>query len=91
MRVNFYADLRQIAGAKEVAFDLPSGLSVGELIRAIIARFPQMGDRLLDEASALDRHAHVFVNGREVPYLSQDLDTPLSEEDQVDVFPFGHF
>lgn len=91
MRVNFYADLRQIAGSKEVEFDLPPGATAGELIGTIVVRYPQMRDRLLDDSDGLDRRAHAFINGRDVRYLKQNLDTPLSAEDQVDIFPCGHF
>lgn len=91
MLINFYADLREIAGTKQVEFDLPPRATVGELIQAIVARYPPMRHRLLGEDDSLDRRAHAFVNGRDAHLLSQALDTPLSEGDQVDVFPYGHF
>jgi sulfur-carrier protein len=87
MKINFYATLRPIAGQKTVEFDLPSVLTVRELVEAIVIRFPPMRKELLDENGELYRHVHVFVNGRDAPYLSNAVDTRLQAGDKVDVFP----
>ncbi|KAA3664145.1 MAG: MoaD/ThiS family protein [Chloroflexi bacterium] len=87
MKVNFYATLRPIAGQKTVEFDLPANITVRELLTAIVTRFPPMDKELLDEDGELYRHVHVFINGRDAPYLSNAVDTPIKAGDKVDVFP----
>ncbi len=87
MKVNFYATLRPIAGQKTVEFDLPANITVRELLAAIVTRFPPMDKELLDENGELYRHVHIFINGRDTPYLSNAVDTLIREGDKVDVFP----
>jgi molybdopterin synthase sulfur carrier subunit len=87
MQVNFYANLRQIVGAKTVDVPLAAGATVSQLLQAIVARYPALRPILLDETGALYRHVHLFVNGRDAPYLADALNTPLAPGDTVDVFP----
>ncbi len=87
MQVSFYATLRQIVGTKTVRFDVPEGATIGELITLIVTRYPGLRDELLDDHGELYRHVHVFVNGRDVPYLENRLDTVLQEDDNISVFP----
>src|SRR5690606_15498562 len=42
MKVHFYATLRPIAGQKTVEFDLGEGVTVQELVDAVVTRFPPM-------------------------------------------------
>jgi molybdopterin converting factor small subunit len=46
-----------------------------------------MGSELLDSNGELFGHVHVVVNGRDFPFLTNAVDTVLSEKDKVDVFP----
>ena len=87
MKVNFYATLRPIAGQKTVEFELPPNVTVRELLDAIVTRFPPMDKELLDENGELYAHVHVFINGRDAPYLENTVDTPIKAGDKVDVFP----
>lgn len=87
MKVNFYATLRQIAGQKTVEFSLPAGTTVRQLVEAVVARFPRMRPELLDEDGRLYGHVHVFVNGRDAPYLESAVETALGLDDKVDIFP----
>ncbi len=87
MKVNFYATLRQITGAKTLTFPLPTGTTVQQLVDAIIERFPPMHAVLLNPEGELYGHVHVFVNGRDTPFLENMMETVLSEDDKLDVFP----
>lgn len=87
MQVSFYATLRQIVGAKTVQFDLPDGATIGELITRIVTQYPPLRKELLDNDGSLYRHVHVFVNGRDVPYLENRMETVLREQDIISVFP----
>ena len=87
MKVNFYATLRWITGRKTVEFDVPGGTTVDGLLAAVVERYPELREKLFDEDGTLFGHVHVFINGRDAPYLKRELATELDEADTVDVFP----
>ena len=87
MKINFYATLRPIAGQKTVKFDLDEGITVQEVLEAIVTRFPPMRDELVDENGNLYPHVHIFVNGRDAPYLPEGMATIITNNDKLDVFP----
>ena len=87
MKVNFYATLRQVVGAKTVEFDVPVNGTVWQLVDAIITRFPPMRKELLDDNGQLYGHVHVFINGRDAPFLIDGLDTIIQPGDVLNVFP----
>ena len=87
MNVNFYATLRQVTGRKSVEFPLPDGATVQQLLDAVLGRFPDMRTDLLDAQGRLYPHVHLFINGRDAPYLDRALETPLAKDDAVDLFP----
>ncbi len=87
MKINFYATLRPIAGSKSVEFALPEGTTLKGLVAAVVERFPVMRQELLDEQGDLYAHVHVFINGRDAPYLDDTTDTVLRPGDKVDIFP----
>ena len=87
MKVNFYATYRPIVGGKTVDFDVDHGITVQQLIEAIIARFPAMQREMLDEQGNLYSHVHIFVNGRDLYYLEKGLGTVIQAEDTLNIFP----
>ena len=87
MKVNFYATLRPIAGQKTIQFDLEEGVTAQQLLDAVVRRYPAMGEILVDEDGQLYRHVHLFVNGRDAPFLENALDTRIKPGDKVDIFP----
>ena len=87
MKVNFYATLRQITGAKTVDFPLEAGDTIGDLIGKMVGEYPQLGEELLNEDGQIYGHVHVFINGRDIPLLEKRLETKLSPGDKVDIFP----
>ena len=87
MVINFYATLRPIAGRKAVAFELPKDTTVRDLLSAVVTRFPPMRRELLDERGELYPHVHLFVNGRDTPYLEHAAETVIRDGDKVDIFP----
>lgn len=87
MDVNFYATLRQITGRKTVKLPLAAGVTVRELLDAVLDRYPEMKSALFDEHGHLYGHVHVFINGQDAPYLEHALETKLTEADSVDLFP----
>jgi len=87
MKVNFYANLRQITGGKSVELDLPGGTTVHGLLEEVVRRYPELRDKLFREDGTLFNHVHIFINGRDAPYLDRKLATALEASDTVDVFP----
>jgi len=82
--VNFYATLREVVGRKQVDFEAGT---VAELIETVVTRYPPLRTELLNGRGELWPHVHVFVNGRDAPYLEEGLATKLKDGDVVDVFP----
>lgn len=87
MKVNFYATLRDIAGGKVVEIPVNHGVTAKEILDAIIVKFPAMKKELLQEDGRLYGHVHFFVNGRDVQFLADDLETKIMSEDVITVFP----
>ncbi len=87
MKVNFFATLRQIVGGKTVEFPLEEGATVKQLLDEMIQKYPQLASELLDEQGKLYGHVHIFVNGRDSPFLEDGIDTVLKPDDNVSVFP----
>lgn len=87
MKVNFFATLRDITGEKTVEFPLEYGASAKELLDSIITRFPAMEKELFDENGLLYGHVHFFINGRDVQFTENDLNTRIMPDDEISVFP----
>ncbi|MCQ3935579.1 MAG: MoaD/ThiS family protein [Chloroflexi bacterium] len=87
MKVNFFATLRDIAGGKTVEFDVDHGITAGELLAAIVRRFPLMDKELLNEHGQMHGHVHFFINGRDVQFLEEGFQTKIMPGDVVNVFP----
>jgi molybdopterin synthase sulfur carrier subunit len=87
MKVNFYATLRDITGGKVVEIPLDQDITAKELLDDIIAKFPAMKKELLGPDGRLYGHVHLAINGRDVRFLADDLDTIIKPEDEISVFP----
>jgi MoaD family protein len=77
--VKLYANLRSLAGTKEIAIP---GLTVRAVLDELVARYPQLGPVLL-QGEGLRPHIVVTLNGHNVV----DLGLATSDEDTVAVFP----
>ncbi|HEX2038805.1 MAG TPA: ubiquitin-like small modifier protein 1 [Acidimicrobiales bacterium] len=70
-------------GAGEVTAD---GSTVGEVLKALDAAHPGLGERLFDEDGKLRRFVNVFVADEDVRFLD-GLDTGVSEGQTVSIVP----
>jgi len=70
-------------GAGEVAVD---GSTVGEVLKALDAAHPGMGERLFDEAGKLRRFVNVFVADEDIRF-QDGLDTAVLAGQTVSVIP----
>ena len=87
MKVKFYATLRDIAGGKVAEIPVDHGVAAKEVLDAIIIKFPAMEKELIQEDGRLFGHVHFFVNGRDVQFLVDDLETKIMPDDVISVFP----
>ena len=87
MKINFYATLRQIVGQKSVEYPLDGTTTVRELINGLIQAYPGLREELLDNDGELLERVHILVNGRDVPYLQDTMQTEISGKDTINVFP----
>ena len=87
MKVNFYATLRSIVGKKTVEINLESGATARDLVDAVIADYPDLRAKLLNEHNEFQTHMKFFINGREAIYLTKQMHTVLQPDDHIDIFP----
>ena len=87
MKVNFFATLRDIAGGKVVEFDVDHGITAQELLDKVIEKFPLMKKELLNESGEMYGHVHFFINGRDVQFTDEDIETRILPGDLISVFP----
>ena len=87
MKVNFYATLRDITGQKTVEFENAEGSTVAHLVDAVIGRYPTMRAVLINQDGNLWGHVHVFINGRDVPFLENKMETVIKPTDTINIFP----
>jgi sulfur-carrier protein len=62
------------------------GSSVAQVLDALDAAHPGIGERLRDDSGQLRRFVNVFVNGQNVRD-GQGVDTPVSAGDEVGIIP----
>lgn len=87
MKVNFYATLRQIVGQKTIEISLEKDSTVQDLLDEVVNRYPLIRHELLNDDGVLYPHVHLFVNGRDAPYLDLGMDSALQAGDKIDIFP----
>ena len=72
-----------VGGEKEVDVE---GSTVGEVVDALVGRFPSLRDQLLTGEGQLNRFVNVYVNGQDVRYLD-GLATPVEPRDEIRLLP----
>jgi sulfur-carrier protein len=87
MRVNLYATLRPVVGARSIDIPLNTAVTVRGMVDAVVARHPLLRPLLLDERGELFRHVHVCIDGRDAPYLPGGLEAMIGPDNTVDIFP----
>lgn len=87
MKINFYATLRPIVGGKTIEMPEAPGMSVSQILAALVARFPGLQKELFRADGTLWSHVHFFINGRDARYLDAGLDYVVQPEDTINIFP----
>jgi len=60
------------------------GSTVGDVLKALGEKFPELGRRLFRDDGSLNRFVNVYLNDEDVRFL-QNLDTPASETDEINI------
>jgi sulfur-carrier protein len=63
-----------------------SGATVAEVLEALEARYPGIGERLRDDSGQIRRFVNVFVNGRNVREIDGAA-TALTPGDELGIIP----
>lgn len=87
MQVKLFADLAEAAGGKRVDVALDGEATVADAVDALVDGNPDLADRLLDESGGLREHLNVLRNGKNVFTTADGLETTLSADDELAIFP----
>jgi molybdopterin synthase sulfur carrier subunit len=82
VQVRLFGNLRQHTGQLAVT---ASGATIGEVLQDLCTAYPTLEEAIFD-SNQLQAHVRVMVNGRDIE-LADGLGTPVSESDQIAVFP----
>ena len=66
---------------------MADGITVREMLEKAFEAYPPLRKELMTAENDLHGHVHVFVNGRDVPYLVDVLETRITGTDKLDIFP----
>jgi MoaD family protein len=77
--VKLYANLRKLAGTKELSV---KGVTVGTVLEELIRQSPPVGEIILRDGE-IGPHVVITLNGHNI----MDLETPVMEQDTVAIFP----
>ena len=88
--VKLYANLRKLAGTKELSITPPPGVlrfasqgaSLGQILRELVRQCPAL-DGVILENGKIRPHFVITINGLN----ATDLNAPVTEEDVIAVFP----
>jgi molybdopterin synthase sulfur carrier subunit len=62
------------------------GATVGEVLTALVARYPGMTGQVIDDGGTLHKFVNVYLNDDDVRYLS-GVDTPVGATDELSILP----
>ena len=63
-----------------------AGQTVGDVVGALVAAYPALGEQLLAPDGRLNRFVNVYLNDEDVRYL-RELETPTGERDTIVILP----
>jgi molybdopterin synthase sulfur carrier subunit len=89
VHVKGYVTFRELVGERWISLEEDRSLSIRELLRALCEQDGQaLTEQLFDAHSgALKAHVAILVNGRSISNLPEGLDSLLTDQDEVAIFP----
>jgi len=85
MEWKLFADLAEEAGERGVEVD-GEAETAGEALEALLAAYPALKDRVLDQSGGLADHVNLLRNGENVAG-AEGLATPVEPGDELALFP----
>lgn len=85
LELRFFATFREAVGRKVVEREFEAGATVGGVLAAIEAEYPELGGEILDDGD-IRPQLSILKNGREVVHID-GTDTALEDGDRLSVFP----
>jgi molybdopterin synthase sulfur carrier subunit len=79
-----FADLAELAGGREVTVTVEPDATVGDALAALLADRPALADRVRDDDGVAD-DVNLLYNGTAL--RGEDLETTLTESDELALFP----
>lgn len=86
LELRFFATFREAVGRKTIEREFEDGASVGDVLAALEAEFPDLAGEVLDGEGDIRPQLTVLKNGREVVHI-EGTATELADGDRVSVFP----
>lgn len=84
VQVNLPTVLRPHAGGERTI--AVEGETVGQVLNALVARYPGMSGQVIDDTGALHKFVNIYINDDDVRYLS-GVDTPVGATDELSILP----
>ncbi|MEI7860045.1 MAG: ubiquitin-like small modifier protein 1 [Acidimicrobiales bacterium] len=84
VKVNLPTVLRPHAGGERTV--VMDGVTVGEVLNALVAQYPGMAGQVIDDSGTLHKFVNIYINDDDVRYLS-GTDTPVSSSDELSILP----
>ena len=73
----------ETGGVKQVEVE---GSTVREVVRRLVATYPTLGERILDQHGSVNRYVNVFLNETDIRHLA-DLETAVTASDRIVLLP----
>jgi molybdopterin synthase sulfur carrier subunit len=83
-KVRIPTPLRKLTNGQEEV--VAAGATIGEVIKDLEKSFPGLLARICEDNGQLRRFVNVFANDEDIRFL-QNLDTPVSEQDEISIVP----
>ena len=85
VQIRFFATIREITGVGEIRWDEPTA-TLGELLRALSARYGPTFHRWVLEKDDLGKTVLVVINGHDSRHQG-GINAPLHPDDAIAIFP----
>ncbi|HYG58818.1 MAG TPA: ubiquitin-like small modifier protein 1 [Symbiobacteriaceae bacterium] len=86
IRIRLFGILQQVAGAEPISLPATVAQTAGQVLDALVQRFPALKPHLYDRSGDLQPHLLIAVNGRDIRHRG-GLTTAVADEDELLIFP----
>ena len=83
-KVRIPTPLRKLTNNEELVE--VNAATIGDAITELQARYPGIGERLVDENGEVRRFVNVYVNEEDIRFLKNEQ-TPLKDGDEISIIP----